>query len=152
MAARPRVFLPNDELLVVPGVGGRQPSEVSRKELAGFLEPRAEEILSLVRDEIERSGFLALIPSGVVVTGGTSALDGLPELAEEIFELPTRRGTPGGVGGLLDRVKGPEYATGVGLALWGAQRPGKHRFRVYDGSTFRKVRQRMREWFYGEMG
>ncbi|MCE2390384.1 MAG: cell division protein FtsA [Proteobacteria bacterium] len=149
--AAPR-FLPRDELLVVPGVGGRQPSEVSRKELAGFLEPRAEEILSLVRDEIEKSGHLGQIPSGVVVTGGSSALDGLPELAEEIFELPTRRGTPQGIGGLLDRVQGPEYATGVGLAIWGSQRPGKHRFRVYDGSTFRKVRQRMREWFYGEMG
>ena len=83
----------------------------------------------------------------MVVTGGTSALDGLPELAEEIFELPTRRGTPQGIGGLLDRVQGPEYATGVGLAIWGSERPGKHRFRVYDGSTFRKVRQRMREWF-----
>ena len=149
--AAPR-FLPRDELLVVPGVGGRQPSEVSRKELAGFLEPRAEEILSLVRDEIEKSGYLGQIPSGVVVTGGSSALDGLPELAEEIFELPTQRGTPQGIGGLLDRVQGPEYATGVGLAIWGSQRPGKHRFRVYDGSTFRKVRQRMREWFYGEMG
>jgi cell division protein FtsA len=148
--AAPR-FLPSDELLVVPSVGGFQPSEVSRKELAGFLEPRVEEILTLVREEIRRAGLLGAIPSGVVVTGGSSALEGLPELAEEIFELPTRRGVPRGIGGLTDRVQGPEFATGVGLALWGAQRPGRHRFRIYDGSTFRKVRQRMREWFYGEM-
>jgi cell division protein FtsA len=141
--AAPR-FLPADELLVVPSLGGFAPQEVSRKELAGFLEPRVE--------EIRRAGLLGAIPSGVVVTGGSSALEGLPELAEEIFELPTRRGVPRGIGGLADRVQGPEFATGVGLALWGAQRPGRQRFRIYDGSTFRKVRQRMREWFYGEMG
>ena len=145
--AAPR-FLRQDELLVVPSVSDRQPSEVSRKELAQFLEPRAEEILSLVRDEIRGNG---LFPSSVVLTGGTSALEGLPELAEEIFELPARRGIPRGVGGLQDRIRSPQYATGAGLALWGAkQRSGQHRFRIYDGSTFRKVFDRMREWLYGE--
>ena len=87
----------------------------------------------------------------MVVTGGSSSLERLPELAEEVFELPVRRGIPRGVGGLVDRVQGPEFATGVGLALLGSKRRAKPRFRVYDGSTFRKVRARMREWFYGDL-
>jgi len=144
-------YLPREELLTVPSVGGRAPREVSRKMLSEFLEPRVEEILSLVREELARTGHLDKIPSGIVVTGGTSALEGLPELAEEIFELPVRRGTPRGIGGLVDRVQGPEFSTAVGLALYGSKRAGRPRFRVYDGSTFRKVRTRMREWFYGEM-
>jgi cell division protein FtsA len=86
-----------------------------------------------------------------VVTGGSSALDGLPELAEEIFEHPVRRGLPRGVGGLVDRVQGPEFATGVGLALWGSTRHSRPRFRVYDGWGFSKVRARMREWLYGDI-
>jgi len=148
--AAPR-FLAADELLVVPSVGGRAPREISRKMLAEFLEPRVEEILTLVREELSRSGLLGSIPSGVVVTGGSSSLERLPELAEEVFELPVRRGIPRGVGGLVDRVQGPEFATGVGLALYGSKRTAKPRFRVYDGSGFRKVRARMREWFIGEL-
>jgi cell division protein FtsA len=149
--AAPR-FLSTDELLVVPSVGGRAPREISRKMLAEFLEPRVEEILTLVREELVRAGRLDTIPSGVVVTGGSSALEGLPELAEEVFELPVRRGIPRGVGGLVDRVQGPEYATGVGLALYGSKKRATPRFRVYEGSAFRKVRARIREWFFGELG
>ena len=137
-------------VLVVPSVGGRAPREVSRKMLSEFLEPRVEEILTLVRDQLSRAGFLGSIPSGVVVTGGASALDGLPDLAEEIFELPVRLGIPSGIGGLTDRVQGPEFATGVGLAIWGSRRRAKPRFRIYGGPTFGKVRARMREWFYGD--
>ena len=148
--AAPR-FLPQDELLVVPSVGGRAPREISRKMLAEFLEPRIEEILTLVREELSRTSFLGAVPCGIVLTGGSSALEGMPELAEEIFELPVRRGTPRGIGGLVDRVQGPEFATGVGLAIWGSKRRTRPRFRVYDGSTFRKVRARMREWLYGEI-
>jgi cell division protein FtsA len=149
--AAPR-FLASDEILVVPSLGGRAPREVSRKQLAEFLEPRAEEILTLVRDELARASFLERIPSGVVLTGGSAALEGLPELAEEIFHGPVRRGVPRGIGGLADRVQGPEFATGVGLALWGSKRSARPRFRIYDGSAFRKVRARMREWFAGELG
>ncbi len=148
--AAPR-FLSHDELIVVPGVGGRSPREVGRKMLAEFLEPRIEEILTLVRAEITRNGFQGSIPCGIVLTGGSSALDKLPELAEEIFELPVRRGIPRRVSGLVDRVQGPEFATGVGLAIWGSKHRAKPRFRVYDGSHFRKVRSRMREWLYGEV-
>ncbi len=150
-SAAPR-FLPADELLVVPSLGGRAPREVSRKQLSEFLEPRAEEILTLVRAELARTGFLERIPSGIVLTGGSAALEGLPELAEEVFGLPVRRGVPRGIGGLADRVQGPEFATGVGLALWGSKRRTRPRFRIYDGSVFRKVRSRMREWFTSELG
>ncbi len=150
-SAAPR-FLPADELLVVPSLGGRAPREVSRKQLAEFLEPRAEEILTLVREELSRAQFLDRVPSGVVLTGGSAALEGLPELAEEVFGLPVRRGVPRGIGGLADRVQGPEFATGVGLALWGSKRRTRPRFRIYDGSAFRKVRARMREWFASELG
>jgi cell division protein FtsA len=150
-SAAPR-FLPADELLVVPSLGGRAPREVSRKQLSEFLEPRAEEILTLVREELSRAQFLDRVPSGVVLTGGSAALEGLPELAEEVFGLPVRRGVPRGIGGLADRVQGPEFATGVGLALWGSKRRTRPRFRIYDGSAFRKVRARMREWFASELG
>ena len=88
----------------------------------------------------------------MVVTGGSSALEGFPECAEEVFELPVRRGLPRGVGGLAERVQGPEFATGVGLAIHGSKRWAKPRFRVYDGSSFRKIRDRMREWFSGDLG
>jgi cell division protein FtsA len=144
-------YMPREELLVVPSVGGRSPREVSRKVLSEFLEPRVEEILTLVRDELDRTDLLRRIPSGVVVTGGSSALEGLPELAEEIFELPVRRGIPRHVGGLTDRVQSPEFATSVGLAIWGSKHRSKPRFRIYDGSSFRKVRARMREWLYGDL-
>jgi cell division protein FtsA len=150
-SAAPR-FLPADELLVVPSLGGRAPREVSRKQLSEFLEPRAEEILTLVREELSRAQFLDRVPSGIVLTGGSAALEGLPELAEEVFGLPVRRGVPRGIGGLADRVQGPEFATGVGLALWGSKRRTRPRFRIYDGSAFRKVRARMREWFASELG
>ncbi|MEE2702696.1 MAG: cell division protein FtsA [Myxococcota bacterium] len=149
--ASPR-FLTHDEILLVPSVGGRAPREVSRKQLCEFLEPRAEEILTLVRRELVDTGFLSKIPCGIVVTGGSSSLEGLPECAEEVFEVPVRRGLPRGIGGLVDRVQGPEFATGVGLALYGSKRWARPRFRVYDGSSFRKIRDRMREWFSGEVG
>ena len=100
-----------------------------------------------------KAGLEDRIPSGVVLTGGCSALMGIAELAEEIFESPVRQGTPLHVGGLQDVVRSPMYATGVGLVLYGqAQSRGRaqSRFRIRDESIFRRVRQRMRDWFYGE--
>ena len=88
-----------------------------------------------------------------MLTGGCSALEGLPDLAEEIFESPVRLGVPCHIGGLRDVVRGPMYATGVGLALFGAaqsQRRPRTRFRIRDESIFARVKQRMRDWFYGE--
>ncbi len=146
-------FLAGDDVISVPSVGGRRPREVSRKILCEIIEPRVEEMLCLARQELARQGLEERIPSGVVLTGGCSALDGLPELAEEIFEAPVRRGRPLHVGGLQDVVRSPMYATGVGLVLYGERRDRSRpqsRFRIRDGSIFRRVRQRMREWFYGE--
>jgi cell division protein FtsA len=146
-------MLGSDDVLTVPSVGGRRPREVSRKILCEIIEPRVDEILSLSRQEIIKSGLEDKMPSGVVLTGGCAALAGIGDLAEEIFESPVRIGQPSRVGGLQDVVKSPMYATGVGLALYGqaqAQGRGGSRCRIRDESIFRRVRQRMRDWFYGE--
>ena len=148
-------MFPSDDVISVPSVGGRRPRQVSRKILCEIIEPRVDEILSLARREVVKAGLENRIPSGVVLTGGCSALSGLPELAEEIFEAPVRPGTPSHIGGLQDVVRSPMYATGVGLALFGASqgrmRPAT-RFRIRDGSIFGRVKQRMRDWFYEETG
>jgi cell division protein FtsA len=144
-------LLGSDDILTVPSVGGRRPREVSRKLLCEIIEPRVEEILSLARGELAKANLEDRIPCGVVLSGGCSALTGIAELAEEIFEAPVRLGAPQNIGGLQDVVRDPMYATGVGLVLYGAnQDRGPSRFRIRDESIFRRVRQRMREWFYGE--
>jgi cell division protein FtsA len=146
-------FLPSDDVISVPSVGGRRPREVSRKILCEIIEPRVDEILSLARQELVKAGLEDRMPSGVVLTGGCSALEGLLDLAEEIFEAPVRNGLPRHVGGLQDVVRSPMYATGVGLALFGAdQARGRPitRFRIRDESIFGRVKQRMRDWFFGE--
>jgi cell division protein FtsA len=143
-------YLSSDDVLSVPSVGGRGPREVSRKILCEIIEPRAEEILSLARQQIVKASVADQIPSGVVLTGGASALDGLAELAEEIFEAPVRLGIPTNIGGLQDIVRSPMYATGVGLVLFGFSQleTNSHRFRIRDDSIFGRVKQRMRDWFY----
>jgi cell division protein FtsA len=146
-------LLGSDDILTVPSVGGRRPRDVSRKLLCEIIEPRMEEILSLARGELAKAGLEDRIPCGVALSGGCSALAGIAELAEEVFEAPVRLGTPQNVGGLQDVVRDPMYATGVGLVLYGANQDrglGPSRFRIRDESIFRRVRQRMREWFYGE--
>jgi cell division protein FtsA len=146
-------YLAGDDVITVPSVGGRRPREVSRKILCEIIEPRAEEILSLAHQEILRSGLEGRIPSGIVLTGGASALAGMTELAEEIFEAPVRQGIPIHVGGLQDVVRSPMYSTGVGLVLFGVSQqrgPAVSRFRIRDESIFGRVKQRMRDWFYSE--
>jgi len=146
-------YLASDDIITVPSVGGRKPREISRKILCEIIEPRVEEILSLARQELAKAGLCDRIPSGLVLTGGASALDGMPELAEEVFEAPVRRGLPMHIGGLQDVVRSPMYSTGVGLVLYGlSQRRSDRgsRFRIRDESIFGRVKQRMRDWFYGE--
>ncbi len=139
---------PVEDRIPVPSVGGRQPRELSRKILADIIEPRMEEIMTLVRDEIVRLGLEKSFPAGIVLTGGTSLLEGVQELSEEVFEMPARRGTPENVGGLQDVVSNPMYATGVGLVLYGSRQTRSNRFRIRDqGNIFDKVRDRMQEWF-----
>jgi cell division protein FtsA len=137
-----------DETIEVPSVGGRKPRVLSRQTLAEIIEPRVEEILTLVQHEIVKMGFGNLIASGVVLSGGSAILEGIPELAEQVFNLPVRRGTPIGIGGLVDLVGSPIYATGVGLVLYGSQHRGQNqsRFKVGEGNIFSKVTHRMKEW------
>ncbi|HLG19077.1 MAG TPA: cell division protein FtsA [Bdellovibrionota bacterium] len=137
-----------EETIEVPSVGGRKPRIVSRQLLCEIVEPRAEEILMLVKREIEKSGYGDLIASGLVITGGSSILDGMVELAERVFDCPVRRGVPQGIGGLVDVVSSPMYATGVGLVLYGSkQETQASKFRVREANVYAKVRARMREWF-----
>jgi cell division protein FtsA len=135
-----------DETIEVPSVGGRKPRVLSRQTLAGIIEPRVEEILTLVQHEIEKTDYRELIASGVILTGGTAILEGLPELAEQIFNVPVRRGTPLGIGGLVDLVNSPMYATGVGLVLYGSKHSVQSRFKVGEVNIFSKVTHRMKEW------
>jgi cell division protein FtsA len=108
------------DTIEVPAVSrGRKPRVLSRQILADIIQPRAEEIFRLVDNDIKRMGYEKTLNSGVVLTGGTALLEGLEEVAEEIFDLPVRRGDPGGVGGLADRVSTPDFSTAVGLVLFG---------------------------------
>ncbi len=107
------------EMIEVPSVGGRAPRTLSRQILCDILEPRAEEILTHVQEEIRHAGFERQLSSGIVLTGGGALLNGVVEVAEQVFDAPVRVGTPSEVGGLTDKVEGPGYATAVGLALYG---------------------------------
>jgi len=108
------------ETIEVPTVGrGKKPRVLSRQLLADIIHPRAEEIFRLVDNDIKRMGYEKSLNSGIVLTGGTALLDGLEEVAEEIFDLPVRRGDPSGAGGLVDRVGTPDFATTVGLIQYG---------------------------------
>jgi cell division protein FtsA len=110
-----------EEMIEVPSVGGRKPRVLSRQILCEIIEPRVEEIFQLVREEIQNTGYEDLLASGVVVTGGTSMLTEITTIGENTLGLPVRLGVPRGVGGLVDVVRSPMYATGVGLVVYGAK-------------------------------
>jgi cell division protein FtsA len=110
-----------DQTMEVASVGGRKPRVMARRILSEILQPRAEEIFHLVWDEIRRAGYEKSLNSGIVLTGGGAILDGMPEIAEQIFDLPIRRGCPGEVGSLSDHVNSPTFATGVGLVMYAAR-------------------------------
>ncbi|KPJ77387.1 MAG: cell division protein FtsA [Deltaproteobacteria bacterium SG8_13] len=136
-----------DETIEVPGMGGREPRKLPRQILAEILQPRTEEIFTLINREIFRAGMESMIPSGVVVTGGSSLLDGVTDIAESVFNLPTRLGKPRGISGLVDVVNNPMYATGVGLVLYGAKTRSSKKFRIRDNNIFNRVMSRMKRWF-----
>ncbi|MBF0171615.1 MAG: cell division protein FtsA, partial [Nitrospinae bacterium] len=136
-----------DEMIRVPGVGGREPRELSRRVLTDIIEPRMVEIFMLARQEIELSGYLNQLASGIVLTGGAAQLDGIVEVAQEVFELPVRLGVPKGVVGLADLVDSPQYATVVGLVRHGLQNAhGGGRPTLKGRDLFEKVAARMRGW------
>ncbi|MFH1059722.1 MAG: cell division protein FtsA [Pseudomonadota bacterium] len=136
-----------DEVVPVDSVGGREPRRVKRQVLAGILEARVEELLTLVHSEMIQSGFSDQVVSGVVLTGGSSLLEGLTQMADQIFDMSARRGYPMGVGGLSDVVNNPMYATAVGLILYGVRNQERRKFRIGDGNIFNRVVARMRRWF-----
>ncbi len=111
----------SEDTLDVPSVGGRPPRLLSRQILCEIIEPRIEELFGMVQLRLKKTGFEDLFASGVVLTGGTALMDGLQDAAERFLGLPIRRGTPRNIGGLMDVVNSPIYATGVGLVLYGAE-------------------------------
>ena len=134
-----------DEMVEVPMVGGREPKLCPRSTLADILQPRAEELLGLIQEDLQRLGVDREMRSGVVLTGGGAELEGLVEVAESIFEGPVRRGVPAGVGGLVDVVSRPEWATATGLLLYGHRnKTGRRRTRGFTraaGSVSRFFRE-----------
>lgn len=137
-----------EETIEVPSVGDRAPRRLARQTLAEVVEPRYEELLSLVQAELRRSGLEELVAAGIVLTGGSAKMEGAVELAEEIFHMPVRLGEPHTVSGLKDVVRNPVYATGVGLLLFGLQNnAGRHLRTELKG--FRGVWERMKSWFQG---
>ncbi len=140
-----------DETIEVPGMGGREHRKLPKQILSEILEPRVEEMFSLIRREIYKAGMENVITSGVVVTGGTALLDGLTEVAEGIFNLPTRLGKPKGITGLVDVVNNPMYATGVGLVMYGAKSHTENKFRIRDNNIFNRLFSRMKKWFKDAM-
>jgi cell division protein FtsA len=135
-----------DDTIEVASVGGRKPRLMPRRILSEILQPRAEEIFHLVWDEIRRAGYEKSLNSGIVLTGGGSILEGMPEIAEQIFDLPIRRGCPVGVGGLADHVNSPTFATPVGLALYAHRNRAPEPARVGAGA-FGRMAGRLRGIF-----
>ena len=136
-----------DERVEVPSVGGRNSRAISRQILCEIIEPRLEEIFQLIRREIAKSGYEGSLASGMVMTGGSTLLAGMIEMAEEVLGMPVRLGVPTRVGGLIDVISSPIYATGVGLVLYGMKRQDNNFFRIREDNLFGKVRNRMVDWF-----
>ncbi len=113
-----------EETVIVPGVGGRPPQEVSRQRISSILQPRMEEIFGIARDRVEQMGYSRYVKGGVVLTGGGALMPGAAELATSVFGLPARVGSPFTVGGLVEEYRSPLYSTAVGLVLAGAERAG----------------------------
>ncbi len=146
-------LVPDEALIEVPSVGGRQSRPLKKLDMVNIIQPRVEEIFQLINREIKRSGYEDLVAAGVVLTGGSAALPGMVELGEEILDLPVRVGMPQGVSELTDVVSNPKYATAVGLVLYGFEKEAgqsgeekPQRFAAGD-NLFRAVMKRMTGWY-----
>jgi cell division protein FtsA len=141
---------PHGEMIDTPSVGDRAPRKLARSTLAEVIEPRVEELYMLAQAELRRSGYEELIGTGIVLTGGSSKMEGMIELAEEIFHMPVRLGVPQYVGGLSEVVRNPIYSTGVGLVLFGsANRPGAEENEEVEKVGIKNVFALMKSWFQG---
>jgi cell division protein FtsA len=137
----------NDETIEISDLSGRGARKLPRQILAEILEPRVEEIFSLIKRELQQAGMKNAVSSGLVLTGGASMLEGISEIAESVFEQSVRIGTPQGISGLVDVVNNPMHATGVGLVMYGAKhQEKKKKFRIRDNNIFNRIMRRMRAW------
>ncbi len=137
------------EMVEVSGVGERGARQLSRQTLAEVIEPRVEELYSLVQAELRRGGFEELLSSGIVITGGSSSLQGMVELGEEIFHMPVRLGLPHYRGGLAEVVRTPRFSTGVGLIIAGMEQLQRDQHSRLQGNSFKQILERMKNWFQG---
>ena len=137
------------EMIEVPSVGDRGVRQLSRQTLAEVIEPRVEELYSLAQAELRRSGFEELISSGIVLTGGSSMMQGMVDLGEEVFHMPVRLGMPQYIGGLSEVVRNPRYATGLGLLLAGLEQYQRHQLVRMQSSSLQQVFDKMKSWFQG---
>jgi len=140
-------LISQDETIEVSSVGGRNPRNVSRHVLGDIIEPRIAEILSLAHREIIKSGYEDLLAAGVVLTGGTSNIEGITELGEQVFNMPVRRGFPDDVGGIVDTINNPIYATGVGLVLYGSTNQSGVLFKKREKNIMGRITKSVKKWF-----
>src|SRR5688572_15981654 len=137
------------QMVEVPGVGDRGPRQLSRQTLAEVIEPRVEELYSLVQTELRRSGYEELLSSGVVITGGSSVMQGMVELGEEIFHMPVRVGQPAYQGALAETVRHPRYSTGLGLLMAGVHQHRLRELARMNTGAVQHAMERMKSWFTG---
>ncbi len=138
-----------EETIEVPSVGERPPRRLARQTLAEVVEPRYEELFTLIQSELKRSGYEELIAAGMVLTGGSAKMEGVIDLAEEVFHMPVRLGKPQYVAGLTDVVRNPIYATGVGLLLFGQRNHPGGAPGIAQDSGMKNLWERMKNWFHG---
>jgi len=139
----------DDETIEVPSMGGREPRVLSRQVLSEIIQPRAEEIFSLASKEIKKVDHTDMISSGIVITGGSSVMEGMVDMAEKITGMPVRRGGPANIDGLVDTISHPMYATGIGILLCALQQEGMEDRKFKNGHLFENIYKRMRNWFGG---
>ena len=137
------------QTIETPSMGGRPPRSLSRRNLAEIIEPRVEELMLLIQAEIRKSGFEEMIGSGIVLTGGSSRIEGMMDLAEEIFHLPVRQGLPNYEGSLSEVIQNPIYSTGIGLAQFGYRYGGSQPITPSSATRVGSVFDRMKGWFKG---
>ena len=144
-----RQLASSTEMIEVPGVGDRGPRELSRQTLAEVIEPRVEELYSLIQRELRSSGLEELLSSGIVITGGSSLMKGMVELGEEVFHMPVRVGLPNYRGPLAEVVRNPRYSTAMGLLTAGLEQVKRDRHAKLQGAGFKEVLEKMKSWFKG---
>ena len=138
-----------EQMIKVPGVGDRPPRDLSRHTLAEVVEPRYEELFTLIQSELRRSGYEDLVAAGIVLTGGTARMEGVVELAEEVFHMPVRLAAPQGVRGLTDVVSNPIYSTAVGLLMYGFEKQAAGASPVLKPEATPSLVDKVKAWFKG---